>query len=376
MYLFNRIAFITGQLGLGGAEKQLFLLARGLLREGWQVSVINMSHQQNEYWEKPLRDIGVSVYGVAAKTSQLHRLLDVRRILQAARVSVVHSWSMHTNFYAAAGGRLSGVPLRIGSERSNHLRSRKSLGLWYDLCLWGQDAVVANSKQEGDFLCGYRPNLRVAIVPNGIETPEKQITEPEKHALRERFGLPTSVPIIGAVGRMAAGKGFSNLIKALEFLDRRRVPFSLVMVGSGPILLELERQCDLSLSKNKFLFTGAVPNPTDWYHAFDLLCMPSIHHEGMPNVIMEACAAGLPVIASQVGGIPELIEDGITGFLVKPNHIGGLADQLEKLLVDTNLRQEMGCAGREKMEREFSASKMIARMKRVYEEVSLDKGLT
>lgn len=370
-----KIAFITGQLGLGGAEKQLFLLARGLLQKGWQISVITMGPREGEYWEQPLRELGIPVYGVRMNESRLHRLIAVRRILQTARISVVHSWTMHTNIFAAAGGRLSGVPVCMGSERSNHQTSRKSLGIRYRLCLWGQDALVVNSKQEGAFLCSYRPNLKVEVVPNGVETSEKQMSVQAKNDLRECLGVSNSSPIIGAVGTMVVGKGFTILIKALEVLARRKVAFTLVLIGDGPMLSDLKRQASLSLPEDKVLFTGAIPNATAWYPAFDILCMPSIHQEGMPNVLMEGSASGLPVIASQVGGVPDLVEHGITGFLLQPNQVDSLADQLEKLLVNPELRQRMGKAGMEKMAREYSVEAMVTRMTKVYEDAFLVKGL-
>jgi glycosyltransferase involved in cell wall biosynthesis len=369
------IGFITGQLRLGGAEKQLYLLARGLYRKGWQVSVVSMSHSKGEYWEQPLREVGIPVYGIRMDLPHFHRLMAVRRILQALRIRIVHSWTLHTNFYSAAAGRLSGVPIRLGSERSNHQTSRKGLGIRYGLCLWGQDALVVNSRQEAAFLRSYRPNLKVEFVPNGVETPEKQIDVHQKIDLRERLGVKDTSPIIGAVGTMVSGKGFFLLIKALKVLARRKVAFTLVFIGNGPMLSDLKRESSLSLPNDKVVFTGSLPNATAWYPAFDLLCMPSIHQEGMPNVIMEGSAAGLPVVASQVGAVPDLVEDGITGFLVPPNHVDSLADRLEKLLVDSELRQRMGQAGMEKMGREFNVEAMVTRMAKVYEDTYLAKGL-
>ena len=375
MKIPRSIGFITGQLRLGGAEKQLFLLARGLLQKGWQVSVVTMGPREGEYWEQPLRELGIPVYGIRMNVPHLHRLIAVRRILQTSRISLVHSWTLHTNFYSAAGGRLSGIPVRMGSERSNHQRSRRNLGIRYGLCFWGQDALVVNSKQEAAFLRSDRPNLNVECVPNGVETPEKQMSVQAKNNLRERLGVSNSSPIIGAVGTMVVGKGFTILIKALEVLTRRKIAFTLVFIGDGPMLPDLKRQSSLSLPKDQVLFTGAIPNATAWYPAFDLLCMPSIHEEGMPNVLMEGSAAGLPVIASQVGGAPDLVEDGITGFLVPHNQVDSLADQLERLLVDPVLRQRMGQAGMEKMGREFSVEAMVKRMTKVYEDTFLAKGL-
>src|SRR5262245_3468672 len=106
----NSVAFITGQLGLGGAEKQLYLLIKGLVQEGWRVSTITLNSDKGEdYWEGPLRELGIPIYAISRALSRSHRLLEVKRILRQESVSIVHSWSMHTNLYAAVGGRLSGT---------------------------------------------------------------------------------------------------------------------------------------------------------------------------------------------------------------------------------------------------------------------------
>jgi glycosyltransferase involved in cell wall biosynthesis len=369
------IAFITGQLGLGGAEKQLFLLARGLLHEGWQVSVITMGHREGEYWEQPLCEAGIPVFKIKMDKSRIHRLFEIRKVLKASNVRVIHSWSMHTNLYAAVGGRLGGVPVRMGSERANHMSSQNGLGSWYSLCLWGLDALVTNNKQEAAFLKSRIPNLKVCVVPNGVETQKQVASLQTKQALRRRLSILSSSPIIGAIGSMVPRKNFTLLIKALEVLARRNVDFTLMLIGDGPMLSDLKRQAALSLPSESFFFLGAIPNAVTWYPAFDLHCMCSIDQEGMPNVIMEASAAGLPVIASEVGAVHDLVEDGITGFLVQPNDVESLADKLEKLLIDPQLRQRMGQAGMEKMASEFSVETMVTRMMKVYKDALRAKGL-
>jgi glycosyltransferase involved in cell wall biosynthesis len=243
------------------------------------------------------------------------------------------------------------------------------------LCLWGQDALVANSKQEAAFLRCHRPNLKVDVVPNGVEAPGQLTNFQDKQELRRRLGVSSSSPIIGAVGSMVPRKNFTLLIKALGVLAQRKVSFTLVLIGDGPILLDLKRQANLSLPKDSFFFLGAIPNAVMWYPAFDLHCMPSIDQEGMPNVVMEASATGLPVVASDVAGVPELVEDGVTGFLVQPNEVNCLAEHLQKLLLDSDMRQRMGRAGMEKMIREFSVEAMVIRMTKVYEDAFMAKGL-
>jgi len=282
---------------------------------------------------------------------------------------------MHTNFYAAMGGRLAGIPIRVGSERCNQHASQKALGAWYNLSLWGQDALITNSRPAAQFLQSHRPHLTVNVVPNGVEIPRQAMSWQDRQQLRTRLGISSSSPIIGAVGSMVPRKNFSLLIQALKVIANRRVPFTLVMLGDGPILPDLKQQAASCLPKDSFYFLGAIPNAMTYYSAFDVHCMPSINQEGMPNVVMEASAAGLPVVASDVAGVPELIEDGATGFLVKPNDVNCLAEHLQKLLLDPGLRQRMGKAGMEKMICEFSVESMVTRMVTIYENAHVARGM-
>lgn len=369
------ISFITGQLGLGGAEKQLFLLAKGLIQNGWQVSVVSMSHYRGEYWEDVLRQVGVPVHAIKMNASRLHRLIEIRNILQDSGAQIVHSWTMHTNVYAALGGRLAGAPIRIGSERCNHHSSKKAVGKLYNLCLWGLDALTVNSKPEAEFLRTHRKKLDVRFVPNGVEVPREMVTLEQRRKLRERLGITGTSPVIGAVGSLVPRKNFAALIKALGVLAQKKAKFKFVLVGDGPLVGDLKRQAELCLPTDSYLFLGAIPDAANIYPAFDLHCMPSVNQEGMPNVIMEASAAGLPVVASSVAGIPELVENGVTGFLVAPNDIDGLAESLRQLLVNSAARQRMGLAGMQKMDSGFGIAKMVTRMTSIYEEKCVAKGL-
>jgi len=361
----NSIVFITGQLGLGGAEKQLYLLVHGLLLAGWRVSVITLNPGRGDYWEPSFRESGISFSGIPASLPRLQRLFLLRKVLRRGQAAIVHSWTIHANFYAAAGGRLSGTPVRLGSERANHHSSRQALGPWcYALSLWGLDGLVVNSEPAATFLRGFRPRLPVSVVPNAVVIPDAGKT---KEQCRARLGIPIQACVVGAIGSLVPRKNFSALIAAVGSLVRGGIAPTLVIIGEGPLRRDLENQAALDLPKNQVFFTGAIPNAEELYPALDVVCMPSLDQEGMPNVLMEAAAAGLPVVATQVGGTPEVVEDGITGFLVSPDDIHTLADRLRKLLTDAGLRHRMGKEGKEKMQRQFSVERMVDRMNAVYQ---------
>jgi len=147
------------------------------------------------------------------------------------------------------------------------------------------------------------------------------------------------------------------------------------LIGDGPLRSELERQALASLPKDLVLFAGAIPNAASWFPAFDLLCLPSLDREGTPNVLLEASAAGLPVVATAAGGATEIVEDGVTGFLAPLHDVHALANCLKKLIVNQDLRRRMGHAGYEKVRREFGVEAMVARTMQVYEDALISKGL-
>ncbi|MCI0696569.1 glycosyltransferase [candidate division KSB1 bacterium] len=370
------LTFIAGQLGLGGAEKQLYLLARELLRVGWRISVITLNPHRGDYWEEPLRELGIPVYGIADGLSRFHRLMAIRRLLCQQRVQIVHAWMMHANLYAALGGRLSNTPIRIGSQR-NHHTSRESLGrAWYNMSLRGLDSLVVNCQPAAEFLRQHRPKLQVKMVPNGVEVPESLPDAEHKKKLRELLGISRTAKVIGAVGSMIPRKNVAALIKAIGLLSSQEAELELVLIGDGPLRRDLERQALSSLPKDMVRFTGAIPNAAAWFPAFDLLCLPSLDLEGTPNVLIEASAAGLPVVVTRVGGVAHVVDDGVTGLLVPPQDVHALANRIGRLLVDSTLRRRMGEAGREKMRREFSVKAMAACMTQVYEEAFAAKGLS
>src|SRR5262249_449414 len=158
--------------------------------------------------------------------------------------------------------------------------------------------------------------------------------EEGKQQLRAQLGIPNSSVVIGAVGSMVPRKNFAALISAVSAVRSKVGRTVLVIIGDGPLRADLQQQALANLSPAEIVLSGTVPNAAAWYPAFDLLCSSSLDQEGMPNVLMEAGAAGLPVIATAVGGAPELVEDGINGFLVPPDNIDSMVQKLEKLLQD------------------------------------------
>lgn len=366
MSVADSVTFITGQLGLGGAEKQLYLLARGLQQAGWRVSVITLNPGQGDYWEQPLRDLNIPLYEIPHSNFRLGRLLCITNILRQAKPHIVHSWTLHANIYAALAGRLAGIPVRLGSERANQNTSRQALGnWWYYWSLRGLDGLVANSEPAAVYLRQHYPNLKVAVVANAIQVPAQSAGADEKQKCREYLGISSAATVVGAVGSLVPGKNFAMLIDVVASLAGEFPDLTLVLIGDGYLRGDLEQRARTVLPRGQFIFTGAIPNAAQWYPAFDLFCFPS-NQEGMPNVLMEACAAGLPVVTTNVGGAPQIVQDGKTGFIVPVQDALAMRERIKQLIENVELRRQFGAAGREKMQCENGVEKMVREMMSAY----------
>ena len=168
---------------------------------------------------------------------------------------------------------------------------------------------------------------KLAHVPNGIDTAAFAAAEADRPAVRAALGIAPDAPVIGTVGRLAEVKQQGVLIRAFARIIPAFPTARLVLVGDGPLRAELEGLARSLGLGGAVLFAGYQPNPERYLAAMDVFVLPS-RAEAMPLVIPEAWAAGRPVVASRVGGIPELIEDGKTGLLVEPGDVDGLAARL------------------------------------------------
>ena len=362
------ICYITGQLGLGGAERQLYLLVRELARRGHQVTVLTFNAGCDDYWEAPLKALGINLVAIPAGTNRLRRFSIVCRALRAVRADVVHSWTFSANLYAALCGRFSLVRLRLGSERSNHICSQADLGaIWYRASLLGLDGIVTNSQAAGAYLQAFRPELQVHVVPNGVETPQTVPLPLEVRArIRANFGVPLDAVVVVGVGTHVPRKNFQQLIEAVARLVPRHSEMILVLIGDGPLRSELESQAESLLLRDRVLFLGSVKNADALLGAFDILCLPSLAMEGMPNVLMEAAAAGVPVVASAVCGVGEIVENHRTGILFPERDVDALTAALSLLLVDKQLRQNLGRAAHECIRRKYSVTSMADAIEQLY----------
>jgi len=215
-----------------------------------------------------------------------------------------------------------------------------------------------------DLGVGEKIAAKIAVVANGVEIPEL-LSSTEKEAVRAGLNIPEDIPLVLAAGRFSDQKNFADLISAAAILQDRRVLFHLVLGGDGehrPLLETMIRELDLG---EKISMPGNLVNLNQVMLASDVVTMSSLW-EGLPLVLLEAMAAGLPGVAYGIPGVVELIESGETGIIAQVGSPDSLADGLELLCQDSTKRIDMGCSSRQLVEHKYNFTKVVGRLMKQY----------
>ncbi|NJC74293.1 glycosyltransferase [Planosporangium thailandense] len=343
-----RVVLAVGTLRVGGTETQLVKLAVGLRERGHDVHVLALS--KGGPLEEPLRAAGVDVrvFGYAGMplsgapgyrkvrmvAAGLRELLAVGRHLRALRPDVCHAFLFTGYSLVLPLARAAGVPVRVAGRRGATpppvgRRNR----LFHALGRGAATAMVCNWRagaEEAVQRDGY-PTDRVRVIPNGVDLPgaHADVTRQPAHGVM--------------IANLIAYKGHDDLLAALASLP---APPRVRLIGDGPQRAHLDQLCRGYGLDDVVEFAGGLRGASRYLpeHQFAVLAS---HEEGLPNAVLEAMAAGLPVVATTVGGVPELITDGETGLLVPPHAPTELAAAIARLAGDPALRARLGAAARE-----------------------------
>lgn len=353
------VTFIVGTLGQGGAERQLFYTVKTMLEHKACPQVLCLT--KGEFWERKIQALGVPVIWVGQSPSRLIRLIKIVRELRRKPVDIIQSQHFYTNLYAVAAARILGAR-EIGAIRNDSFSEVRANGLWFGrLSLRVPRLIVANSKQgiQNAISLGVPPE-RLFLLPNVVDTEHFQPSK-QRHTRQVR---------LLSVGRLVQQKRVDRFLTVLaKVRSVAKVPVLGIIVGDGPLRPSLEQQAKaLGLLPEVVDFRGQFPDMRLIYQEADILVLTS-DHEGMPNVVLEAMASGLPVVATRVGGVPEVVQDGLTGYLVSPHDEDSMVEALLRLIHQPSLRAEMGRSGRAYVEQYHSLQRLPLWLQGLYEVV-------
>ncbi len=368
------ITHIITDLSTGGSQKALLRLLDGIDRRRFSPSVVCLRGGDTPL-ANDIRSLDVTVLGLCitgpGNALGFRRLLS---FLDDVRPVIVHSWLYHAVMVSRLFGRIASVPILISSRRNINLGSsfRERLNR---LTLGIDDRIIAvsDAARQVEIELGGADPRRVVTIVNGVESGNTVSVDPAgKTRLRHEAGATAAETVIGTVGRLHREKGLDVFLEAAAEVLVSRPETRFVIVGSGPDRAALESLSDtLGIASNVALL-GERSDVTNLLSAMDLFVLSS-PEEGMPNVVLEAMAAGLPVVATGVGGTPEVVADGKTGLLVPPGDPPRLAGAITTMLADPDRMRMMGREGLRRVRECFRIETMVERTEELYEEVLSEK---
>jgi len=363
----NSATYIIGQLVLGGAEKQLYLLIKGLVSRGWKINVINLHGGHGDFWEGPIRELGVTVFEVTS-TNRIKKFFQIFKFIKKNPTQIFHSWSTYTGLYAIFTSYLTKTKLTLTSQRSIENYIISDLGFFlYWVNYIAFKGISTNSYVGQNELARRFPKSIIRYIPNGIDISKKNV-EYSCNDLREKFSIPKDLFVVGSIGTLFQTKRFDKLIDSVGLLQLDKINCGLVIIGDGPLFQMLIERAKRKLSPGTYFFLGSINSASDYLNLFDVFCLSS-EFEGTPNVIMEALASGLPVVASDVGDVKTLIEHEATGLISFNNHPEEIANNIKRLFFDRNLRKKLSNAGKNKILAEYNSEFMVEKMINFYQEM-------
>ncbi len=347
--------------GLGGQEVRTLSEARWTADRGWRVL---LAGQPDGRFVGRARAAGLEAVGVPMRGAwDLGAVCSLRRLIRRERVSIVHTHSSVDGWVGGLAARAAAVPVVRSRHVSIRIRRR-----WNPVYRWLADRVITSGEAIRTLVieAGVDPG-RVVAIPAGVDLAEFMGGPGDGEAMRERLGL--SRPVIGSVAMFRGSKGHAYLLDAFATVHARHSAARLLLVGDG-----IRRPWVEGLAKARGLgeaivFTGFRADVPDLLRAMDCFVLASTRTEGVPQSLLQAFAAGVPVVASSIGGIPEVVKDGETGILVPPEDAAALARAIESVLGDRSGALARARVARQMVEDSFSHSAAVSRLLALYDEV-------
>ena len=359
----QKIAIIAGQLVVGGAERQLFLWLKYMDRSRFSPVVITLHPGFNDYWEKPIEELRIPILGVAQKQLKWMRLIDIFKTLRPFKPDLIHGWHLFASPYAGIAAKAMDCP-SLGGFRDSYNIFRKS-GRIGKLAIGLTDGILINSKSTAEKIQSVYPKRadRVFSVQNAVLDDYLERSK-AREKLSEILQLDPQKTWVGSMGRLDPKKRFDFLLQVISEINDET--FQCTLIGDG---LEKQKLVNLSSAlgiRHKVIFSGEIPNAASYLKALDIFIFTSFD-EGLPNVILEAAMAGLPIVTWDLPFYREILENEKTGLLVEAGNVRKLEEAVSRLIASPQLRSQLGREAQAQTQKRFSLEQYICNLTAVYD---------
>src|SRR5262245_44695621 len=373
----SRVLHLITSFEVGGTERQAVELLKRIDRRRFDVRLAAIRLEGPLYGEVAALFPRIPQFPLTSfyNANAAKQLMRLRNWMISERVDILHAHDFYTGLLGAAAGRLAGVRM-IACQRHMRLSDRRAHEWGTRLMYRLAHRLVVNSEAIRDHLLagGHIAPEKIVVIRNGLsEAAERAALDREcrakqRAALLRELNLGEGAKLIGLVARLQPVKGHRYLIEAASYIAAVEPNAHFLLVGDGSLRREIEEQAARLGVSDRVHLLGAR-NDSDLIAAgFDVAALASLH-EGLPNAVMEAMAAGAPVVATAVGGATELIIDGVTGYLAPPADSGALALRILDSLRNLEWSARMAALGRQRVLSQFGMRRMIESVERLYDEI-------
>ncbi|MEW5871401.1 MAG: glycosyltransferase [Chloroflexota bacterium] len=370
------LLYLITDLGLGGAQTLLLNVLERLDRQRFSPSVACLFGGQTPI-AAAIRQSGVTVFDLGMTGAwRLDALWRLYRLLRSQQPAILHASLFHANLAGRLVGRLAGTPV-IVTWRHNINIGGKQRELAKRLTRGLDDHVVAVSElvRRAEMQAAGGGAGKVSVIHNGIDAQKYAPSDTARRAqVRQALELPADSFPLGYVGRLHPQKGLDVLLKAFSQARAQAPDMHLLLAGDGELRTALQAQAQSLGIDAATHFLGPRSDIPEILAGLDLFVLASLW-EGLPMGLLEAMAAGLPVVATQVGGTPEAVRHNETGLLVPPNDRAALAQAILQMHGQPDLRRRLGQAARQRAQEVFSIEQTVKKLEALYLRLLRKKGL-
>lgn len=368
-----KVLYVVDSLCLGGAQRHVVMLARGLDKKGFEVQVCSLYDREDESIGRELdaADINHVTLGMRKFVDWRRGLFGLHRVAKAMAPDLIHTHLLPANVYGRLVGRFMSVPVVTtlhnnfrGMLPTQRWRERLLLGLERCTARWSVAQVAVSAQVRRDYEEQFGRS-GIEVIPNPVDV---SVFSPRNDNGKSRRDWSQCLTLM-TIGRLSEEKGHIYLVRALPKLVEQIASCRLLVIGDGPQRAPLQAEVEAMLLKNKVCFLGARSDVKDWLNVADVLLLPSLT-EGLPLVLLEAMAAGKPIVASRVGGIPEVLSDGKTGILVAPRSPDAIAKAVCRLYKNQEFAKQLGHAARLHAEKHFTLPRIVKQWEILYSQLA------
>ena len=374
-----RLLWLIDSLAVGGAESLILPFARQLVHTRFALTVCALQSIEGSEIESQLRDQGIEVLHVRARKLRDRQAFErLVALVSERKIALIHAHLTYASTWAAFVTRRTGVPsvcsLHVAPfatrQQTNTVRHRLATDardciMRFALNRWATVVVTVSAAIQDEYVRRGLNRAKTRVVHNGIDVAKfGRARDACRTLLQEQFGISGQVPLVVTVSVLRPAKGIEVLLEALP-----RVPDAhFLIVGDGPKREEWMATAERLGISSRVHWAGYRRDVASFLAGCDVFAHPSLD-DAVPTVLLESLAAGVPIVASRVGGSPEIVEEGRTGRLVPAGDAEALATAIRQLLTDRNHIDAMRSAARATAAQRFSTEAWVTRLSRIYEEV-------